>query len=57
LFVLDLHSNPLTDSAAAALADSPSLINLAELDLRFTRITDIGRRRLRERFGHKVRFD
>jgi hypothetical protein len=57
---LTLHDCHLGDEGAVALAESPYLGRLAELKL-YTRggnsLTEAGGRRLRERFGHRVRYN
>jgi hypothetical protein len=55
---LDLHDNRIGDKGAAALADSPHLANLRELDLcENPRLTDAGKRLLRDAFGDRVLLD
>jgi uncharacterized protein (TIGR02996 family) len=53
---LDLHDNNIGDKGAEALAASPHLSNLRELDLRDNpRLTDRGKKVLRDKFGDRVK--
>jgi hypothetical protein len=55
---LDLNENLICDVDARSLADSPHLAGLRELELRFNpRLTDRGKRILRDRFGDRVKLD
>jgi hypothetical protein len=55
---LDLHDNNIGDKGAAALAASEAFPNLTVLDLRQNpRLTDGGKKLLRDRFGDRVRLD
>jgi uncharacterized protein (TIGR02996 family) len=54
LWTLDLSSNPISDDGALFLARCTLFQRLTRLDLQQTRISPIGQRWLRERFGSRV---
>ena len=54
---LSLAQNEIHDPGAEALAASPHLQGLAQLDLRNNSISEFGQKRLRDRFGDRVRLD
>lgn len=53
---LDLFSNPIGDAGALALADSTYLAAIEYLRIYSQSLSSAGQRRLRERFGARVRF-
>jgi Leucine-rich repeat (LRR) protein len=56
LRTLVLAGNPISDTGAAALAESPYLVGLTQLDLRGTHIGAGGKQQLQDRFGNGVLF-
>ncbi len=56
LTVLNLDCNRITDAGAAAIAESPHLVHIPDLYMGQNKISAEGKRKLRERFGKRVRF-